>query len=800
MGAAVLLLAVPPLGAPAPRVSRLQSLEVAASPQPSPSPASKTYVQGSDVSAPMPSHSDYPILSDRDVVRKMTEPHAMPPGAMTGNGAPACHSWCWKNENPWGTKCLWLSSVCVACAECKDFFEDAARHAAGTSKLKPAHGLKNRAGDQSTPSCHSTTPVGDGIGNDWCVRICSGGFCPNDKCSSECRELCGGDDCAGWVDSRQFEEPGEGLGAADTDGAALQPSGGHPLSTPLPGEPKDWADAAEKKRAEEQEHREEEEAKRLEEQRRYEEAEAGRKADAEAKRIADEADRLGDNAAVPATGLPFAQQAAPAEQQAEVADEEAPKAEASPKKEKAHSEHNYSVDSCTADHGSHSPCCGQAKKDSKKDNPTRVLKWCPPEKPKCEGYVFRKRYGRCVGTRSYKPSGGAKTSHTAKPERSAPTFDSEEAGKALQEESKALEEQSAMSDEQWAVSQDQSAASQESAPSTPVDGAPHVRSPAEQAAEMEKERAEEEERRAAEQKRLEEEEAKRVEDNRRSEEEEEAKRAADEAKRVADEEARLGNDAAVPAAQSAAIPAIETPPEVPVMDTPPEVPAMDTPPVVPATESAEVSEVPSESDAHGSSEDNTFDKAVMADGACRSLAAAVTGISDDYCVDTCTPVNGPDGDRFCPFDICSKECAFLVLGPNGKGMLPDQLPPYSPKPSPPPPLSPPLPPAAPPPHPAPPGSPPNPPPPPPPSPPPPRDPPSPPPPSPYPPTDHQFVSGWSVDDLTRLFREGRPSNDLSEVGLLIHAFDETEDRVKPWQPCSVSDKSGKGWCNKKTTW
>ena len=53
------------------------------------------------------------------------------------------------------------------------------------------------------------------------------------------------------------------------------------------------------------------------------------------------------------------------------------------------------------------------------------------------------------------------------------------------------------------------------------------------------------------------------------------------------------------------------------------------------------------------------------------------------------------------------------------------------------------------------------------------------------------LSGYSVDDLTALFLNGVPSNKLSEAGLLIHGFDETEDYVMPWQPCSVAAKDSK---------
>ena len=187
-------------------------------------------------------------------------------------------------------------------------------------------------------------------------------------------------------------------------------------------------------------------------------------------------------------------------------------------------------------------------------------------------------------------------------------------------------------------------------------------------------------------------------------------------------------------------------------------------------------------------------------GTCHTLADPKTGITDTYCLATCTPVNGPGGSTFCPFDVCSKECGLLIQGPDGTGVLPGHMPPFAPEPSAPPPPEPPAPPLLPAPSPAPPRPPPSPPPPPPPCGPPPSPPPSPPPPSPYPPSDKVHLSGYSIDDLTDLYLNGIPSNSLREAGLLIHGFDETEDYVLPWQPCSVAAKGSKGWCSNKTTW
>jgi hypothetical protein len=53
---------------------------------------------------------------------------------------------------------------------------------------------------------------------------------------------------------------------------------------------------------------------------------------------------------------------------------------------------------------------------------------------------------------------------------------------------------------------------------------------------------------------------------------------------------------------------------------------------------------------------------------------------------------------------------------------------------------------------------------------------------------------FSVEDLTNVFKEGRPSNYLQHAGLLVHGFDGTETSAERWKPCSV------GWCQKATQW
>ena len=55
-----------------------------------------------------------------------------------------------------------------------------------------------------------------------------------------------------------------------------------------------------------------------------------------------------------------------------------------------------------------------------------------------------------------------------------------------------------------------------------------------------------------------------------------------------------------------------------------------------------------------------------------------------------------------------------------------------------------------------------------------------------------WLSGWSPSQMAALFEGGRPSNDLSEVGLIVHGFDFTEDEQDPWKPCEQE------WCYNMT--
>ena len=48
---------------------------------------------------------------------------------------------------------------------------------------------------------------------------------------------------------------------------------------------------------------------------------------------------------------------------------------------------------------------------------------------------------------------------------------------------------------------------------------------------------------------------------------------------------------------------------------------------------------------------------------------------------------------------------------------------------------------------------------------------------------HRNRQFWSVAELSRLYKHGMPSNNLSQVGLMVHCFDDTEEKWKPWKPC-----------------
>ena len=59
---------------------------------------------------------------------------------------------------------------------------------------------------------------------------------------------------------------------------------------------------------------------------------------------------------------------------------------------------------------------------------------------------------------------------------------------------------------------------------------------------------------------------------------------------------------------------------------------------------------------------------------------------------------------------------------------------------------------------------------------------------------HKWVNSLSRDMLHHSFLHAKPSNNLSEVGLLIHCFDATEDFAQPWRPCN------KGACWQFSKW
>ena len=58
--------------------------------------------------------------------------------------------------------------------------------------------------------------------------------------------------------------------------------------------------------------------------------------------------------------------------------------------------------------------------------------------------------------------------------------------------------------------------------------------------------------------------------------------------------------------------------------------------------------------------------------------------------------------------------------------------------------------------------------------------------------DQPWLSGWSPNQMAALFETGKPSNDLSKVGLVVHGFDFTEDEQDPWKPCEQE------WCYNMT--
>ena len=57
------------------------------------------------------------------------------------------------------------------------------------------------------------------------------------------------------------------------------------------------------------------------------------------------------------------------------------------------------------------------------------------------------------------------------------------------------------------------------------------------------------------------------------------------------------------------------------------------------------------------------------------------------------------------------------------------------------------------------------------------------------------LTRWSDPDvLNHLFKQGVPSNILESAGLMIHAFDDTENFAQPWTPCDS------GFCSKSSYW
>ena len=57
------------------------------------------------------------------------------------------------------------------------------------------------------------------------------------------------------------------------------------------------------------------------------------------------------------------------------------------------------------------------------------------------------------------------------------------------------------------------------------------------------------------------------------------------------------------------------------------------------------------------------------------------------------------------------------------------------------------------------------------------------------------MTEWSsLEKLSQLFKEGKPSNDLTEVGLIFHGFDDSENWWDPYKPCTF------GWCKQFAGW
>ena len=70
----------------------------------------------------------------------------------------------------------------------------------------------------------------------------------------------------------------------------------------------------------------------------------------------------------------------------------------------------------------------------------------------------------------------------------------------------------------------------------------------------------------------------------------------------------------------------------------------------------------------------------------------------------------------------------------------------------------------------------------------PQEPPSPWPPPPVPPSNpgpNPPPSG-AVARLNKMFRNGKATNSLSGVGIIVHGFDAMEDPERPWRPCHLA--------------
>jgi len=59
---------------------------------------------------------------------------------------------------------------------------------------------------------------------------------------------------------------------------------------------------------------------------------------------------------------------------------------------------------------------------------------------------------------------------------------------------------------------------------------------------------------------------------------------------------------------------------------------------------------------------------------------------------------------------------------------------------------------------------------------------------------HRNRKWWSMEKLSSLYENGKPSNHLAQTGLTLHCFDQTEDPQQMWKPCTA------GYCSQFKDW